>query len=141
MYSFLRGRQGIQGETGPTGPAGATGTSGNIFTTEALSPQASVTNVTIPILTIALTSGTITYFGQVSFDASALNLTTITPLINSASQGSFISKATTPLGQSNSIPVSGSGAISAGQSFAIGVVASGGGNISITSGSISYSIV
>lgn len=140
MYSFLRGRQGIQGFTGPTGATGATGASGNKFTSGSISPQVVTTTGTILVVSSSIIDGSITFFAQVTFDASTLNVVTLTPRVNGVSLTAFISRATTPAGQTATMSLVGAATITIGDSFDI-LVSVNTGTASITSGGTSYSIV
>lgn len=133
MYTF-RGRQGIQGFTG------ATGTSTFVLTTVLLDPTLTTNSKEYTIIAMAPSNGTITFFGQISFDASALNTTTVTPSVAGSAMTALEAKTTTPLGQFNSVTISGTVAITVGQAFTVNVVVTGGGTIDINTGALTYVI-
>ncbi len=134
MYTF-RGKQGIQGVTGATGAAGSA------LTSVLISAQGGVTAKTYSIFSSAAKTGTIMFWGQISFVTSALNTTTIKASINSSGINECISKATTQaISQFNSIPIHGVASIVAGQPFTIDVTVAGGGDIDIQTGSLTYVI-
>lgn len=134
MYTF-RGKQGIQGATGATGSA-------NFALTSVLIPaEGGVTAKTFTIFSSASKTGTLMFWGQISFEATALNTTTIKPTVNSSGINECISKATTQaINQFNSMPIHGVASIVAGQSFTIDVTVAGGGDIDINTGSLTYVI-
>ncbi len=139
MYA-LRGKQGIQGPQGEQGEQGDPGVNGDALFTITIVADPAIVSKTLTLFASAAKSGTMHFFGQVSFDASALNTTTITPIVNGVNLTAFVAKTTTPLGQYDSITFSGTAAITAGQAFAISYLVTGGGSINVNTGAVTYTI-
>lgn len=133
MYTF-RGKRGIQGNTGPTG------SSDFALVPYVFEASGGVTSKAVEVFDSAPRSGTLVFFGYISYTASALNTTTITPEIAGVPTTTGISYATTPISQKDTIATCGSGAITAGDTFIVNVVVTGGGNVSLDYGYLLYAI-
>lgn len=134
MYTF-RGKQGIQGVQGEAGPEGPSGDAG--LTTVAFDPQSVFTTSDITIFASAPASGTLTWWGQMSVQASQSNVTTIVPKIGGNGEPTLVSKAGTVV--FSAITISGAATITAGQEFVLSVSVNTG-SITINTGSITYNI-
>lgn len=124
-----------QGEQGPIGPAGPSFTITNVT----MSAKNLVSPADIEIFASAPASGTITFWGQLSIDATDPCEVSMVPNINGSALNIFTSKETTLANKFLSIPISGQAPIVAGQAFKI-VATFSAGNGSLDTGNILYSI-
>ena len=128
-----RCKQGDQGPIGPTGPSYSI--SSFSFETGALS-----NNKTFVIFASAATSGTLTFWGSITFRAASVALLTITPKVNAVAT-TFVSTQLNAALTTNylAVPVAGQVAIVAGQSFSM-TITSAVGDADVAESCILYSI-